>query len=131
MRDIPERLDMSPLTIEISQNLCDKPFFIKVVRFIPREGDVTARYWTKYLSGKETTLKKELEPYCLLSIHQTAHELRQYTIDNALSSFLHTVQVDCESEPESGLIMKTYLTVMSQYMTLHVCVLGSPTWRSN
>ncbi|KAM0249298.1 hypothetical protein ACHAP5_002950 [Fusarium lateritium] len=119
MRDIPERLVMSPLTIEIAQNHCDKPFFIKVVRFIPQEGDVTARYWTKYLSGKETTQKKELEPYCLLSIHDTADELRQYIIDNALSSFLHTVQVDCESEPEGGLIMKTYLTIMSRYMTLH------------
>ncbi|KAM0440439.1 hypothetical protein ACHAQK_005846 [Fusarium lateritium] len=119
MRDIPERLVMSPLTIEIAQNHCDKPFFIKVVRFIPQEGDVTARYWTKYLSGKETTQKKELEPYCLLSIHDTAYELRQYIIDNALSSFLHTVQVDCESEPEGGLIMKTYLTIMSRYMTLH------------
>jgi hypothetical protein len=131
MRDIPDRLDMPPLTIEISQNLCDKPFFIKVVRFIPREGDVTARYWTKYLSGKETIQKKELEPYCLLSIHDTANEFRQYTIDNALTSFLHTVQVDCGSEPEGGLIMKTYLAVMSRYMTLHVCALGSPTWRSS
>ncbi|KIL90395.1 hypothetical protein FAVG1_06126 [Fusarium avenaceum] len=119
MRDIPDRLVMSPLTIEISQNLCEKPFFIEVVRFIPREGDVTARFWTKNLMGKETTQKKELEPYCLLSIHDTADKLRQYIIDNALSSFLHTVQLDCESEPESGLIMKTYLTVMSRYMTLH------------
>ncbi|KAM0354307.1 hypothetical protein ACHAPU_001351 [Fusarium lateritium] len=119
MRDVTDRVPMVPLTIGISQNLCEKPLLIEVVRFTPREGDVTARYWTDYLTGKETFKKKELAIYCLKSIHDTANQLRQYTIDNALSSFLHTIQEDCESEPEGGPIMKTYLTAMARYMTLH------------
>ncbi|KAF5663239.1 hypothetical protein FHETE_7619 [Fusarium heterosporum] len=119
MRDVGDRIQMEPLIIAISQNLCEKPLLIEVVRFTPREGDVTARYWTDYLTGKETFKKKELANYCLKSIHDTAQQLRKYTIDNALSAFFRGIQEDCESEPEGGPIMKTYLTAMTRYMTLH------------
>ncbi|KAF4986102.1 hypothetical protein FGRMN_10986 [Fusarium graminum] len=119
MRDVGDRVQMAPLIIAISQNLCEKPLLIEVVRFTPREGDVTARYWTDSLTGKETFKKKELANYCLKSIHDTARQLRKYTIDNALSAFFHGIQEDCESEPEGGPIMRTYLTAMTRYMTLH------------
>ncbi|KAF5018826.1 hypothetical protein F66182_9189 [Fusarium sp. NRRL 66182] len=111
MRDVPDRLDSLPITIEVSQNLCSKPLVMRVVRFRPRDGDITARYWTDSLTFK----KKELAIYCLDNIYDTAEEVRQYTIDNALPAFLHTIK----SEPESEMVIRTYLTAMDRYMTLH------------
>ncbi|VTT61028.1 unnamed protein product [Fusarium fujikuroi] len=58
MRDIGDRLDTVAVTIEVSQNLCGKPLRMNVVRFRPIDGDVTARYWTDGLLGKETFKKR-------------------------------------------------------------------------
>ncbi|KAF4968712.1 hypothetical protein FSARC_3929 [Fusarium sarcochroum] len=118
MRDIP-RLDSPVITIEVSQNLCEKPLLMRVVRFQPRDGDITARYWTDCLLGKETLKKKELAIYCLDSIYNTAEEVRKYTIDNALPAFIHTIRGGCESEPENESIIRTYLTALDRYLNLH------------
>ncbi|KAF5974546.1 hypothetical protein FBULB1_7770 [Fusarium bulbicola] len=119
MRDIGDRLDKVAVTIEVSQNLCSKPLRMKVVRFRPIEGDVTARYWTDGLFGKETFKKKELANYCLENIYDTAEIVRQYTIDNALPAFYHTVQEESESEAGEASIVRTYLTAMARYLDLH------------
>ncbi|KAF5543128.1 hypothetical protein FPHYL_11342 [Fusarium phyllophilum] len=119
MRDIGDRLDTVAVTIEVSQNLCSKPLRMKVVRFRPIEGDVTARYWTDGLLGKETFKKKELANYCLENIYDTAESVRQYTIDNALPAFYHTIQEESESEAGQGPIVRTYLTAIARYLDLH------------
>ncbi|KAF5631754.1 hypothetical protein F52700_6676 [Fusarium sp. NRRL 52700] len=119
MRDIGDRLDTVAVTIEVSQNLCDKPIRMKVVRFRPIDGDVTARYWTDGHLGKETFKKKELANYCLENIYDTAESVRQYTIDNALPAFYHTIQEESESEAGQGSIIRTYLTAMARYLDLH------------
>ena len=124
MKDVP-RLDSSVITIEVSQNLCEKPLLMRVVRFQPRDGDVTARYWTDCLLGKETFKKKELAIYCLDSIYNTAEEVRKYTIDNALPAFIHTIKGGCESEPENESVVRTYLTALDRYLNLHVLFLES------
>ncbi|KAH7178705.1 hypothetical protein DER46DRAFT_622278 [Fusarium sp. MPI-SDFR-AT-0072] len=114
MRDIGDRLDTVAVTIEVSQNLCGKPLRMNVVRFRPIDGDVTARYWTDGLLGKETFKKKELANYCLENIYDTAESVRQYTIDNALPAFYHTIQEESESEAGEGPIIRTYLTAMAR-----------------
>ncbi|KAF5720169.1 hypothetical protein FMUND_4318 [Fusarium mundagurra] len=119
MRDIGDRLDTVAVTIEVSQNLCGKPLRLNVVRFRPIDGDVTARYWTDGLLGKETFKKKELANYCLENIYDTAETVRQYTIDNALPAFYHTIQEESESEAGEGPIIRTYLTAMARYLDLH------------
>ncbi|KAF4415766.1 hypothetical protein FACUT_13166 [Fusarium acutatum] len=119
MRDIGDRLDTVAVTIEVSQNLCGKPLRMNVVRFRPIDGDVTARYWTDGLLGKETFKKKELANYCLENIYDTAESVRQYTIDNALPAFYHTIQEESESEAGEGSIIRTYLTAMARYLDLH------------
>ncbi|KAF4342023.1 hypothetical protein FBEOM_4024 [Fusarium beomiforme] len=118
MRDIGDRLDTKIVTIQVSQNLCGKPLRMNVVRFKPIEGDVTARFWTDCLMGKETFKKKELASYCLENIYDTAESVRQYTIDNALPAFFHTTQEDGVSDP-GGPILRTYLTAMGRYLDLH------------
>ncbi|PNP85220.1 hypothetical protein FNYG_01449 [Fusarium nygamai] len=119
MRDVGDRLDTVAVTIEVSQNLCGKPLRMNVVRFRPIDGDVTARYWTDGLLGKETFKKKELANYCLENIYDTAESVRQYTIDNALPAFYHTIQEESESEAGEGPIIRTYLTAMARYLDLH------------
>ncbi|KAF5558292.1 hypothetical protein FNAPI_5163 [Fusarium napiforme] len=119
MRDIGDRLDTVAVTIEVSQNLCDKPLRMNVVRFRPIDGDVTARYWTDGLLGKETFKKKELANYCLENIYDTAESVRQYTIDNCLPAFYHTIQEESESEAREEPIIRTYLTAMARYLDLH------------
>ncbi|EWG47446.1 hypothetical protein FVEG_07549 [Fusarium verticillioides 7600] len=119
MRDIGDRLDTVAVTIEVSQNLCSKPLRMNVVRFKPIDGDVTARYWTDSLLGKETLKKKELANYCLENIYETAESVRQYTIDNALPAFYHTIQEESESEAGEVPIIRTYLTAMARYLDLH------------
>lgn len=127
MRDIGDRIDTVAVTIEVSQNLCSKPLRMNVVRFRPIDGDVTARYWTDGLVGKETFKKKELANYCLENIYDTAESVRQYTIDNALPAFYHTIQEESESEAGQGPIIRTYLTAMARYLDLHVCQLSPDT----
>ncbi|KAF4457374.1 hypothetical protein F53441_703 [Fusarium austroafricanum] len=120
MRDIGDRLDTIIVSIKVSQNLCGAPLSMNVVRFKPRAGDVTARYWTDGLlgNGKETFKKKELASYCLADIYDTAERVRQYTIDKAVPAFLHTIREDCESELEGGAISKTYNATIDRYMEL-------------
>ncbi|KAH7226784.1 hypothetical protein BKA60DRAFT_592138 [Fusarium oxysporum] len=114
MRDIGDRLDTVAVTIEVSQNLCGKPLRMNVVRFRPIDGDVTARYWTDGLLGKVIFKKKELANYCLENIYDTAESVRQYTIDNALPAFYHTIQEESESEAGERPIIRTYLTAMAR-----------------
>ncbi|KAF9776451.1 hypothetical protein IL306_005359 [Fusarium sp. DS 682] len=121
MRDIGDRLGTKIVTIEVSQNLCGKPLRINVVPFKPRDGDVTARYWTDCHFGKETFKKKELATYCLENIYDTAESVRQYTIDNALPAFIHTTKEERVAEQgDGGPIFRTYSTAMRRYMELHV-----------
>ncbi|KAF4978427.1 hypothetical protein FZEAL_5191 [Fusarium zealandicum] len=120
MRDVADRLDPTPITIRISQDLCDTPLVVRVVRFVPRDGDVTARYWTDYLEGQETFKKKELANYCLEDIVSTAEEVEQYTIDNAIPAFCHTIRRLMKDEPKykDSSIHKTYLMALKRYMEL-------------
>ncbi|GKU19846.1 unnamed protein product [Fusarium langsethiae] len=113
MRDIPERLSTTVITIQVSQDFCKKPIFMEVVQFIPIDGDVTARYWTECRSGKMTLKKKELATYCLKNIYETAKDVRRYTVENALPAFLHSIQG--ESTP---VVFRTYYVAMRRYVEL-------------
>jgi hypothetical protein len=125
MRDISERLGMASTMIEVSQDFCKKPMFMEVVQFVPKDGDVTARYWTESLSGKTTLKKKELATYCLKNIYTTAEHVRRYTVENALPAFLHTIRLEMTSGREGGPIFRTYYVAVRRYMTLSVRVINS------
>ncbi|KAF4464901.1 hypothetical protein FALBO_8256 [Fusarium albosuccineum] len=114
MRDVTDRLDGTVITIQVSQGLCKKPLPMHVVRFKPKAGDVTARYWT----DKETFKKKELANYCLQDIVATAEAVEQYTIQNAIPAYFDTVKSSAQSEPKSESINRTYLMALQRYMKL-------------
>ncbi|RFN54766.1 hypothetical protein FIE12Z_940 [Fusarium flagelliforme] len=119
MRDIPERVAMPSITIEVSQDLCKKPIRLKVVQFIPQDGDVTARYWTECFMGQATLKKKELATYCLESIFSAAGSVRKYTVENAIPAFVHMIQKETKSGCESDPIRRTYYTAVGRYMALN------------
>ncbi|KAM5356615.1 hypothetical protein ACJ41O_003261 [Fusarium nematophilum] len=117
MRDIAERFDTTATTILVSQDLCEKPLIMRVVRFQPRDGDVTARFWTACPSGREVFKKKELAIYCLEDICATAWEVTRYTIDNAVPAFMARVK-QLENDSEEAVIRETYLMAVRHYHAL-------------
>ncbi|RGP66869.1 hypothetical protein FLONG3_8700 [Fusarium longipes] len=119
MRDISERVPSSLIKIEVSQDFCIKPMFMEVVQFIPKAGDVTARYWTECHSGKATLKKKELATYCLKSIYDTAESVRRYTVENAIPAFLHSIPRELTSGRDGGPIFRTYYVAVKRYVTLN------------
>ncbi|WAO95186.1 Zn(2)-C6 fungal-type domain-containing protein [Fusarium falciforme] len=118
MRDVSDRLDNTPTVIKVSQGLCRKPLLMRVVRFKPRAGDVTARYWTDTLSGKETFKKKELASYCLHDIVATAEAVERYTIENAVPAFIDALKNVADKDQEVDCIYKTDLMALKHYMSL-------------
>ncbi|KAL3607338.1 hypothetical protein FPOAC2_02321 [Fusarium poae] len=119
MRDIPHRPNTSVIEIRVSQDFWEKTIPLQVVQFIPIDGDVTARYWTEYCSGNLAFKKKELATYCLRSIYETAKEVRQYTVKNALPTLLRTIREDLTPGCEGGLIVfRTYHSAMERYLGL-------------
>ncbi|CEI65960.1 unnamed protein product [Fusarium venenatum] len=120
MRDIPGRLSKPRIVrIQVSQDFCKKPMFLDVVQFTPQDGDVTARYWTDNHSGTMAFKKKELATYCLNSIYETAENVRQYTVENALPALLQTIQEELASGHEGRLVVcRTYQLAMIRFMKL-------------
>ncbi|KAM0230124.1 hypothetical protein ACHAPO_009491 [Fusarium lateritium] len=120
MRDIPGRLTMSTVVrIQVSQNFYKKPIFLDVVQFTPQDGDVTARYWTEYHSGMTVFKKKELATYCLSNIYETAENIRQHTVENALPELLETTQDEFASGREGRFVIcKTYQLAMIRFIKL-------------
>ncbi|RSL73682.1 hypothetical protein CEP54_000205 [Fusarium duplospermum] len=119
MRDVSDRVDNIPTVIHVSQGLCRKPLLMQVVRFRPRAGDVTARYWTDTLSGKETFKKKELASYCLYNIMTAAEAVEKYTVENAVPAFIDTLKDEMsKGEKGEGCIHKTELMALKRYMFL-------------
>ncbi|UPL01846.1 hypothetical protein LCI18_012780 [Fusarium solani-melongenae] len=118
MRDVSDRIDNIPTVIKVSQDLCRKPLLMRVVRFKPRAGDVTARYWTDSLSGKETFKKKELASYCLHDIVSTAEAVERYTVENAVPAFIDTLKNVTDKGQEVDCIYKTDLMALKHYMSL-------------
>lgn len=122
MRNIGSRSsDNSDIrTITYTLGACDEPITIKVTPFIPENGDVTARYWT--VTNKQTGIEyrksKELEPYCLVDIYDTAAYFERYVRDNALSAFLThgTPSMSFDTEEENDVIQQTYMMALHHYL---------------
>ncbi|KAH7141257.1 hypothetical protein B0J13DRAFT_55377 [Dactylonectria estremocensis] len=92
MKDVGDRFPQEgSRTIYLSLGLCKEPIQLEVVRFQPVAGDVTARHWTDYSSGREVRHKKELACYCLADIHATATKVEEYFITNALHGMVQHV----------------------------------------
>ncbi|KFA69180.1 hypothetical protein S40285_00095 [Stachybotrys chlorohalonatus IBT 40285] len=91
MRDIPrgDRIDPDDVrTIQWTLGLCDTPMTVRCVKFRPRPGDVTARYWTVLGDdGQEIRMEQQLSPYCLDDIQETANDFEKYVISNAFPAF--------------------------------------------
>ncbi|KAJ4320671.1 hypothetical protein N0V84_005735 [Fusarium piperis] len=119
MRDVSDRLDNKPTVIHVSQGLCRKPLLMRVVRFKPRAGDVTARYWTDSLFGKETFKKKELASYCLQDIVATAEAVERYTVENAIPAFIDALKDGMgKDNKDEECLHKTDLMALKHYMSL-------------
>ncbi|PNP56239.1 hypothetical protein THARTR1_03764 [Trichoderma harzianum] len=82
MKDVGERLDREVRTIFITLGICREEVQIEVVPFIPKPGDVTARFWMDGEQGVRK--KKDLAHYCLADIHKTAAYFEEYIMRNAI-----------------------------------------------
>ncbi|KAI8713511.1 Zn(2)-C6 fungal-type domain-containing protein [Fusarium sp. LHS14.1] len=121
MRDVTDRVDNVPVVIKVSQGLCRKPLVMRVVRFKPRPGDVTCRFWVEWLFGKEVFRKKELAPYCLYDIVSAAEAIERYTVENAVPAFIYTlqkIQKIADKDQEVDSIYKTDLMALKHYQSL-------------
>lgn len=74
--------------IAFTSDICDKPIEVEVMRFEPRRGDVTKRYWTVVCGDKLVHRSKELAPFCLVDIQKTAAEFELYIEANWENAFL-------------------------------------------
>ncbi|KAH7152812.1 hypothetical protein EDB81DRAFT_789743 [Dactylonectria macrodidyma] len=109
-------------TIYLSLGLCKEPIKLEVVRFQPMTGDVTARYWTDYSSGREVRHKKELTCYCLADIHATAAEVEEYIVSNALHGMVQFVEKNngCkEAGSPFAVTERTFGMAVTRF--LHIC----------
>ncbi|KPM37843.1 hypothetical protein AK830_g8728 [Neonectria ditissima] len=122
MKDVGDRVTSSSIrAISVSLGLHNEPLPLKVVRFIPRDGDVTARFWNDYsVEGKPQRKKKELACYCLQDIHSAAEEVEAYFIANAIPAMV--THIKRFSEDKSGVnlgaIKQTYRLALKTYCNL-------------
>ncbi|PFH56948.1 hypothetical protein XA68_15738 [Ophiocordyceps unilateralis] len=124
MRDVGDRCSPAEVhSIQVTLGICHEPLKLQVVSFTSRPGDVTARFWyvREGPMGDEVRRKKEIDPYCLSSIWQTADYFEDYIVANAIPSImkLNTVSSD---ERDLGLsqyiIKRTYAMAIAHYHKL-------------
>ncbi|VUC35072.1 unnamed protein product [Clonostachys rosea] len=88
MKNVVTRLQArNPRTIEFTQSDKQPPIIINVVPFEPVEGDITSRFWTVIENGVVVQKSKEIKPFCLANIRQTAIYFEQYIQVNAVQDF--------------------------------------------
>ena len=126
MKDVGDRIDPQDIrTIQFTIGVFDRPITVEVVKFSARSGDVTARYWTvrEGPRGDEVRKKKDLEPYCLANIWETANYFEKYITENAVPAMLK-----CNLGPSwlgSGamaqdVIKRTHVAAVHYYLSLEV-----------
>ncbi|KAG5984059.1 hypothetical protein E4U55_006194 [Claviceps digitariae] len=123
IRDVSDRLATDVRSIQITFGLCATPISIKVVRFQAIEGDVLAQFWTvrEGERGDEVRKKKELEPFCLLDIWETAAYFEKYIIDGAISACIraHTPNRMLEKTfVGDDVINRAYILAVQHYCQL-------------
>lgn len=69
--------------VDVTLELALDPIPLRVRRFVPLEGDVTARRW---LGSQGQLCEKQLTPFALDSIWATAHNFADYVEAHCLSS---------------------------------------------
>lgn len=130
MKDVGDRVDPHDIrTIHFTIGVCDEPLTVEVVKFNARSGDVTARYWTvrEGPRGDEVRKKKDLEPYCLANIWETANYFEKYITDNAVPAMLKSNMAS--GRPGGALacqdvIQRTYVAAVQYYLALEVRLSG-------
>ncbi|UNI17769.1 hypothetical protein JDV02_004089 [Purpureocillium takamizusanense] len=126
MKDVGDRVNPQDVrTIHFTIDICKQPITVQVVRFSARPGDVTARYWFVRERGlaEDVRKKKDLEPYCLSNIWDTANYFETYIVDNAIPSML---QANLPSQHPYGIgrlasqdvIKRTYVAAVEYYASL-------------
>ncbi|KAI5458503.1 hypothetical protein BGZ63DRAFT_456339 [Mariannaea sp. PMI_226] len=78
--------------IGIIQAIFPIPIRLRVAAFKPREGDVTARFWTITKNGKEYRKKYELAAWCLDDITEATKVIEAHTTRNAFPAFKQHIQ---------------------------------------
>jgi hypothetical protein len=123
--DTQERITSDTRSIQITLGICDKPIEVQVVRFRAGAGDVVARFWTvrEGERGDEVRKKKDLEPFCLVSIWETADQFEKYIIDNAIATMVKqqaTHRMLQKTHLGQDVIKRTYLAAIQHYLSLDV-----------
>jgi hypothetical protein len=125
LRDVAERpfpSDVHEIEFTVTVLAWVKPLRIRVVRFTPARGDVTARIWWDSDGRRK---KLELEPYCLADIHATAKDFEDYVRRNAVDAFIKStldhVSPFSDTVPHLGLytvVERTYTAAWKFYQEL-------------
>ncbi|KAJ6441323.1 endo-polygalacturonase PG1 [Purpureocillium lavendulum] len=126
MKDVGDRINPQDIrTIHFTIGVCDQPIVVQVVRFSARPGDVTARYWIVREGGRgeDVRKKKDLEPYCLANIWDTANYFENYIVENAIPSMLRTNMPSPQlqgirSLGSQDVIKRTYIAAVEYYASL-------------
>lgn len=91
--------------IAFTSDVCDTPIEVEVVRFKPRQGDITKRYWTKVQKNQLIYESQELAPYCLADIHKAAEEFEEYMDEHWERTFLsHTNMLSLDDDLEEPVV---------------------------
>jgi hypothetical protein len=128
MKDVGDRIPgVLPRMIRISQLTSDEPIFLRVVKFIPREGDETARYWTVLDGGVIVRKKTELDNWCLEDINAAADVVEAYINKNAIPALRKHIGQLLEDHPvpSTQLIARVYISWIELYSELSVRLLQS------
>ena len=128
MKDVGDRVNPQDVrTIHFTIGVCDQPIVVQVVRFSARPGDVTARYWIVREGGRGEDIrkKKDLEPYCLANIWDTASYFENYIVENAIPSMLRTnmpssQMLGMRHLASHDVIKRTYVAAVEYYASLEV-----------
>ncbi|KAH6889703.1 hypothetical protein B0T10DRAFT_548261 [Thelonectria olida] len=121
MKDVGDRIPgVMPRLIHVLQMCSDEPIDLKVVKFMPREGDVGARYWTVIDGGIIVRKKTELGHWCLEDINAAADVVEAYIKRNAIPALRkHIRQLLADHPvPSSALIARVYASWIEMYSKL-------------
>lgn len=125
MRDVGDRVhSVGARTIAFTLGAYWQPIVVRVVRFKPRPGDATARWWTTNENGVVRKKKTELEPYCIADIHEASSDFEGYITNNALDAFLS--RPHHEDLGEDCIFARTYMIAVAHYCALAVGVPSPP-----
>ncbi|KAK7414353.1 hypothetical protein QQX98_006795 [Neonectria punicea] len=124
MKDVGDRICPNDVrVVYVASDTYHVPLALRVVKFEPKEGDVTARFWNDYsVDGEVQRKKKELACYCLHDIYNTADVFEEFVIENAVPAMIAHVTRFTKNKPgvKLDVIEKTYKLAIRHFCEIAI-----------